>query len=145
MLQAMATRTSFGSNVRSRLSSVVTIATFALAAGIGSAAPEAICRPGIEFHPLRPISGEFPQERLWKADLTGDASQCREQSGLFQLQITRLKENAPDLDFLVIEVWRAGQFEVQLTLANDEAIGLSQIIWIARCSCTPRIIVSGQK
>jgi hypothetical protein len=67
------------------------------------------------------------------------------QSGLFQLQITRLKDNAPDLDFLVTEQWRAGGFEIMLTSAPDEQIGLAQIMWISRCSCVPPAIASGQK
>jgi hypothetical protein len=75
--QAMATRTSFGSNMRSRLSSVVIIATFALAAGIGIAAPEAICRPRIELNPFRPISGDFPHERVWLAICAGASRCCR--------------------------------------------------------------------
>lgn len=75
-----------------------------------------------------------------KADLTGYALQCREEMGLFQLQITRLKDNAPDLDFLVTEQWRTGPFEVVLTTAPDEQIGLAQIMWISRCTCTPRTV-----
>ena len=77
--------------------------------------------------------------------MTGYASQCREESGLFQLQITRWKENAPDLDFLVTKQWQVGEFNVVLMLAPDEAIGLAQIMWISRCSCTPRVVVSGKK
>jgi hypothetical protein len=128
-----------------RLCGAVTISAFALSTGIGSPAPEAFCRPRLELNPFRPISNVFAQERVWKAELTGFASQCREESGLIQLQITRWKENAPDLDFLVTKVWRAGRFEVELTLVADEAIGVTQIMWISRCSCTPRTVVSGQK
>jgi hypothetical protein len=47
--------------------------------------------------------------------------------GYSNCKITRWKENAPDLDFLVTEQWRVGGFYVVLTLATDEAIGLTQI------------------
>jgi hypothetical protein len=125
-----------------RLCGFVTIAGFALS--VDSAGAKSFCRPRLELHPFRPVSGVFPQERLWKADLTGYALRCMEASGLFQLQITRLKDDAPDLDFLVTEHWRAGRFEVVLTLAPDEAIGLAQTMWISRCTCTPRAALSGQ-
>ncbi len=127
-----------------RFCGIVAISGFALSTGIG-AAPEAVCRPRLELNPFRPIAGVFPQERVWNAELTGYPLQCKEASGLFQLQITRLKDNAPDLDFLITEQWRAGRFEVALTSAPDEQIGLAQIMWISRCTCTPRTIVSGQK
>src|SRR6516162_8292965 len=100
----------FSCSMWKRLGSAVTISAFALLAGIGGATPEAFCRPRLELNPFRPIPGVFPQDRVWKAELTGYAAQCGEESGLFQLQITRLKENAPDLDFLVTEVWRVGRF-----------------------------------
>ena len=121
------------------------IATCALLASVGSTGAGDFCRQRLELHPFRPISGVLPKERVWKADLTGYALQCMEESGLFQLQITLLKDNAPDLDFLATEQWRAGRFEVVLTSAPDEAIGLAQIIWISRCTCTQRTVVSGQK
>lgn len=121
------------------------IATCALLASVGSTGAGDFCRPRLELHPFRPISGVLPKERVWKADLTGYALQCREESGLFQLQITRLKDNAPDLDFLVTKQWRTGPFEVVLTSAPDEQIGLAQIMWISRCTCTPRIVAAGQK
>ncbi len=131
--------------MQKRPSGLVTIAAFALLASIGSAGAEAICRPRLELDPFRPISGVFPRERVWKAELTGYALQCSEESGLFQLQITRLKDNAPDLDFLVTERWRVGRFEFLLTSASDEQIGRAQIMWISRCTCTPRSVASGQK
>jgi hypothetical protein len=128
-----------------RLCGALTISAFALSAGIASATPEVFCRPRIELKPFRPISGVFPNERVWKAELNGYALQCREESGLFQLQITRSKENAPDLDFLVTELWRAGRFEVELTSAPDEAIDMVRIAWISRCTCTPRNVASSQE
>jgi hypothetical protein len=135
----------FGHSIWKRLRSSVTITAFALSAAVDSAAPETFCRPHLELNPFRSIPGVFLHERVWKAELTGNASQCREESGLFQLQITRWKESAPDLDFLVTEVWQAGRFDVELTMAVDEAIGAAQVMWISRCSCTPRAVVSGQK
>jgi hypothetical protein len=131
--------------MKKRLCGAAIIGTLALAVGIARAAPEGFCRPRLELNPNRSISGVFPQERIWKAELTGDASHCKEESGLFQLQIMRLKDNAPDLDFLVTEQWRAGGFEIMLTSAPDEQIGLAQIMWISRCSCVPPAIASGQK
>jgi hypothetical protein len=140
----MRPRSIFGSSMREQLCSVVTISAFALSAGIGRANPETICRPQLELHPFRLVSGVFFQDQTWKADMVGDASHCKEEAGLFELQITRWKENAPDLDFLVTKRWRGGRFEVVLTLAPDEAIGLAQIMWISRCSCTPGVVASGK-
>jgi hypothetical protein len=131
--------------MRKRSCGSVTIAVCAWLVSVGSAGAEAFCRPRVELDPFHPISGAIPQERVWKADLTGYALQCMEVSGLFQLQITRLKDNAPDLDFLITEHWRVGRFEVVLTSAPDEAIGLAQIMWISRCTCTQRTVVSRQK
>jgi hypothetical protein len=128
-----------------RLCGAITISGFVLLAGIGSAAPEAICRPHLELNPFRATSGVFPRERTWKAELTGYSSQCREETGLIQLEITRLKDNAPDLSFLVTEVWRAGRSEIELTTAADEAIYGAEIMWISRCSCSPRTVVSDRK
>ncbi len=127
-----------------RFCAIVAISGFALSAGIGIAAPEAFCRPQLELNPFHPMPGVFPQDRLWKAELASYPSQCKEKSGLFQLQVTRLKENAPDLDFLVTETWRAGRFEVELRTSIDEAVGLAQIMWISHCSCTEGNVVSRQ-
>ena len=129
--------------MRNRLCGALVSSLFAVS--IACAAPEAICRPHLELNPFRPTPTVSPQRRVWNAELIGYASQCKENPGLFQLQITQWKENAPDLDVLVTEVWQAGQFEVELTMTIDEAIGTAQMLWISRCSCSPRTIASDNK
>ena len=138
-------RSSFDGNIRKRLCGAITISAFVLLAVTGSTAPESICRPHLELNPFRATSGVFPHERAWKAELTGYPLQCREETRLVQLEITRLKDNAPDLSFLVTTVWRAGRSEIELTMAADEAIGGAEIMWISRCSCTQRTVVSERK
>ena len=130
--------------MQKRLCGASIVATFALAMGVVRAAPHDNCRPRPELNPFRSISGIFPQERIWKAGVTGYASQCKEAAGLFQLQITRLYDYGPDFDFLITEQWRAGRFEVVLRSAPDEQIGTAQITWISPCSCAPPAIASGQ-
>jgi hypothetical protein len=131
--------------MQKRFYGTITIVAFALSVGNGSASAENICRPYLELSPFRAASGVFPRERTWKAELTGYPLECREETGLVQLEITRLRDNAPDLSFLVTEVWRTGQSEIELTMAADEAIGEAEIMWISRCSCSPRTVVSDRK
>lgn len=74
-------------------------------------------------------------QRTWTGTLVADASPCSTASGQFDIQFTRLKEVAPDLQFTERFTWVAGQSEVSLDFWWDESLEDARIISIAPCPC----------
>ena len=102
-----------------------------------AAAAENLCRPAltlneVQFSPIR-----MPKlQRNWTAVVSVDASRCAPNSnGYFDLVLTRLSENAPDLEFREQLFWSAPAVNVDLTFAADEAVENFRIENITPCVC----------
>ena len=74
-------------------------------------------------------------ERTWSATLAVDASRCATTSGSFEILFTRLKENAPEIEFSEQFTWKPGSFEVSVNFWADEAVEGYWLHSIAACPC----------
>ena len=92
-----------------------------------------LCKPILSLRDVR-IS-EREMHRTWTGILTADASPCSTASGQFDVQFTRLKETAPDLQFMERFTWVSGQSEVSLDFWWDEWLEDNRIISVAPCPC----------
>ena len=93
-----------------------------------------ICKPVLSVTQAR-ISEARNQRRTWTGALTVDASHCSTTSGQFEIEFTRLKENAPDLRFSERFTWASGQTKVSLDIWWDEWLQSYQVGRIAPCPC----------
>jgi hypothetical protein len=93
-----------------------------------------LCRPVLSLRDAR-ISEAREMHRTWTGILTADASPCSTASGQFDVQFTRLKETAPDLQFMERFTWVSGQSEVSLDFWWDEWLEDNRIISVAPCPC----------
>ena len=93
-----------------------------------------LCKPVLSLRDVR-ISEAREMHRTWTGILTADASRCSTASGQFDVQFTRLKETAPDLQFMERFTWVSGQSEVSLDFWWDEWLEDNRIISIAPCPC----------
>jgi hypothetical protein len=93
---------------------------------------EEICKPELTIAEPR-ISGVTDLQRTWSAIMAADASRCSTPSGLFQIEFTRLKENAPDMQFVEQFRWRRGQSQISLDIWWDEWLQSYRIAHIAPC------------
>jgi hypothetical protein len=59
----------------------------------------------------------------------------RTRSGQFEIDVIRIKEYSPDVQFTEKYRWNSGQFDVSIELAADEAIEDYRIGFIAPCVC----------
>jgi len=62
-------------------------------------AAQQMCKPALAVTEAS-ISEAQNRQRTWTGVLTVDASPCSSASGEFEVEFTRLKENAPDLRFV---------------------------------------------
>jgi len=107
------------------------------------AGPATTVRAGITCKPLLTIknvrelrTAERPvQPWTWQATITADASYCATRSGQFEIDVIRIKEYSADMQFSEKYRWNAGQFDVRIELAADEAIEDYRIGFIAPCVC----------
>jgi hypothetical protein len=102
--------------------------------GTTQAAAGKLCKPVLSLRDAR-VSEAREMHRTWSGILTADASRCSTASGQFDVQFTRLKETAPDLQFMERFTWVSGQSEVSLDFWWDEWLEESRIISIAPCPC----------
>jgi len=93
-----------------------------------------LCKPVLSLRDVR-ISEAREMHRTWTGILTADASPCSTASGQFDVQFTRLKETAPDLQFMERFTWVSGQSEVSLDFWWDEWLEDNRIISVAPCPC----------
>lgn len=93
-----------------------------------------LCKPVLSLRDVR-ISEAREMHRTWTGALTADASPCSTTSGQFDVQFTRLKETAPDLQFMERFTWASGQSEVSLDFWWDEWLEDHRIVSIAPCPC----------
>ncbi len=119
---------------------VANIAAIAvLLTSLTSAYGQSKCRPVLAISGVK-ISDMTPPslERQWTAVVTVDASRCvANSSGYFDIGFSRLKENAPDIDFAEEFAWLSPRVAVSVDFAADEAV---EQFWIARvspCVCAP--------
>jgi hypothetical protein len=98
------------------------------------AAAGQLCRPVLSLRDVR-TSEAREMQRTWTGVLVADASRCSTTSGLFDVQFTRLKEMAPDLQLMERFTWVSGQSELSLDFWWDEWLEDHRIISIAPCPC----------
>ncbi|MEJ0078666.1 MAG: hypothetical protein WDO17_25130 [Alphaproteobacteria bacterium] len=109
-----------------------------LGAGVGLtpaiAAP--LCKPVLAFKQVR-FSQVQPEtmERIWSATLAVDASRCATNSGRFEILFSRMKENAPEVDFTERFVWKPESVDVSVAFWADEAVEAYWLRNIAACPC----------
>ena len=113
--------------------SILLAASLALL-GATQAVAGKLCKPVLSLRDAR-ISEAHEMHRTWTGVLVTDSSPCSTTSGQFDVQFTRLKETAPDLQFMERFTWVSGQSEVSLDFWWDEWLEESRIISIAPCPC----------
>ena len=74
-------------------------------------------------------------ERKWTAVLSVDASRCATASGRFGIMFSRMKENAPETDFVEQFTWKPGSMEVSVDFWADEAVEGYWLNNVAACPC----------
>ena len=113
------------------------LATVIGLAGATQAVAEQVCRPGLAVTETR-FSQPHPAAsgRLWFALIAVDASGCAADSGgRFDLVVSRLKENAPELEFREQFVWLAPSVTIGVDFAADEAVERYRIDAVTPCRC----------
>ncbi len=95
---------------------------------------EQICKPRLSFKEIR-FSPANDLQRRWTAVLDVDASRCATESGRFDIRFVRLKEVAPDLEFVEPFTWQTKRVEVTVNFWIDEAVHKYAIDDIAPCPC----------
>jgi len=94
------------------------------------------CKPALTIRDVR-FSPTQPEtmERRWTALVSVDASACAASSGRFDILFSRLKENAPDMDFVERFTWKPGLMEVSVDFWADEAVDGYWLSHVAACPC----------
>jgi len=97
---------------------------------------ESICKPILGFKEVRFSPMQPPTlERKWTATLSVDASRCATSSGRFGIIFSRMKENAPEADFVEQFTWTLGSMEVSVGFWADEAVEGYWLNDVAACPC----------
>jgi hypothetical protein len=115
----------FASTTHTSFLTFVRAASFA--ATVLACAPPAIaasdCKPiiGVRDVQLSPVQRETLEQRR-TARLWADASSCKSASGRFEILFSRLKEDAPDMDFVQAFTWKPDTFEISVDFWQDEAL-----------------------
>ena len=95
---------------------------------------EQICKPVLTTTATH-ISEPKNMQRTWTAVLMVDASKCATTSGRFEIELARLKENAPDIRFTERFTWTPGRTEISLDIWWDEWLHDPTIGHVERCPC----------
>lgn len=93
-----------------------------------------LCKPILSLRDVR-ISEAHEMHRTWTGVVVADASPCSTKSGQFDVQFTRLKEVAPDLQFMERFTWVSGRSDLSLDFWWDEWLEDHRIMSIAPCPC----------
>jgi hypothetical protein len=117
---------------RSRLS--ILLAAGVVMLGATRSLGEHTCKPRLSVKEVR-FSDASNLQRKWTAVLDVDASRCAAESGRFDIRFVRLKELAPDLEFIEQFTWRSGRVEVSIDFWIDEAVHEYAIGYVAPCPC----------
>ena len=107
-----------------------------LGAGLTPAAAAPLCKPVLAFKEVRfsPMQPET-MERIWSATVFVDASRCATDSGYFEILFSRLKENAPEIDFTERFTWQPESVHVSVSFWADEAVEAYWLHNVAACPC----------
>jgi hypothetical protein len=113
------------------------LAGLAALSGPTDARAESVCKPALAISDVRLSAMQPPTlQRKWTALVTVDASRCAENSrGTFEIGFSRLKENAPEVDFHERFRWQAPSVKVEFDFWADEAVERYWLDSIAPCSC----------
>jgi len=98
---------------------------------------EPACRPKLTVTNVK-FSEMIPPilERKWTAIVSVDASRCQPSSGgYFDIVITRLRENGPDLEFQERYAWQQPSVEIAVNFAANEAVQHFRVENISSCVC----------
>ncbi len=109
------------------------LAVAALLGEAAHAAGEPTCRPSLAVWEAK-LSEDRQAQRTWTARILVDAARCADASGRFTINFVRLKDNAPDLHFVVPFTWASAEIKVSTDFAADEAV-LHYSITAAPCTC----------
>ncbi len=95
-----------------------------------------LCRPTLTVTDIQ-FSEMIPPtlERKWTAVVSDDASHCMTTSGTYEIAFSRLKENAPDIDFQRQFTWHSPFVQVSVDFWADEAVERYWLNNIASCPC----------
>jgi hypothetical protein len=109
-------------------------------ASVVLAAPTALaeitCKPLLAIKNVREIrTSTLPRPWIWRATIIADAGYCATESGDFEIDLIRIQEYSPDVQFTERYRWRAGQFDVSIELSADEAMVDYRIGFVAPCVC----------
>jgi hypothetical protein len=105
--------------------------------GPAHAVAQQVCRPtlavtGARFSEVQPPA----LSRLWVAFVAVDASACRaHSSGHFEIVLSRLKENGPELEFGERFVWLPPSVTIGIDFWADEAVERYAITAVTPCPC----------
>jgi hypothetical protein len=106
--------------------------------GVTQTIAETVCKPvlkvtEVQFSQMQPPA----MQRRWTAVVSVDASRCAADSaGYFEIGFSRLKENAPDIDFVEQFSWRAPAVKVDVEFWADEAVVHYWISNVSVCPCS---------
>jgi hypothetical protein len=92
------------------------------------------CKPVIAVKSVS-VSDAQDMRRVWTAVLIVDAPHCATTFGHFEIDFTRAKETAPELQFTELFAWRTGEVRVSIDLWWDESVTDYRIGFIAPCVC----------
>jgi uncharacterized protein YjiS (DUF1127 family) len=105
--------------------------------GAADAVAQPACKPGlaitdVQYSPMKPPT----LQRQWSATITIDTSRCADATqGMFEIGFSRLKENAPEIDFYERFRWQSPSVKVSVDFWADEAVEHYWLGNVAPCSC----------
>jgi hypothetical protein len=110
-------------------------ASIGLASGTQATAQQT-CKPALEFTEVQFSEMRPPAlQRQWTAVLSVDASRCTTTSGSFGIFFSRLKENAPEMEFREQFTWHPVSVKVSVDFWADEAVERYWLSDVAACPC----------
>jgi hypothetical protein len=124
---------STASHVR-RIRLAVALAGLVLIAAVPASFGGSTCQPVLTLKDVR-LSAVTGQQREWTATLVVDESSCASPSGSFKLGFLRVKENAPDLEFVEQVTWEVQPKRISVSFWEDEAPASYWIDDVAPCAC----------
>ena len=113
--------------------SLFLLAVAFIACGASHAAGAPQCTPVLTVKGVT-FSQMHQRRRTWSAHIAVDASHCATAAGHFDIDFTRLREDAPDLRFSEPFTWTMGAVDATVVFAADEAV-LDYSIRAAPCPC----------
>ena len=130
LLQATADPTTRPANGRLCMAIASAIMLVAPSHAIG----QPVCKPALVIKQAG-LSAPFNLQRIWRAAITVDASQCATNTGLFSVWFIRGIENGPDMAFAEPFIWHDGDIVIRVDFWHDESVVDSQLADVAACRC----------